>query len=144
MVRGAGVSSDALANPREKTMKRKIAILIGHLISVAAVVLLSNPLPASSALSDGRSFRPQLPDARDGDPLLAQEGPLRERMREREQAKVKEVARDLEKNPKLLDDPNYLEQHPRLANYLKKHPEAKEKIKQDPKGFFQHFENAAG
>jgi hypothetical protein len=125
-------------------LKRKIAILTGHIAAVAAVVLLSNPPPASSAFQTGEAFGRRLPDARDGGLLLAQEGPLRERMREREQAKVKEVARDLEKNPKLLDDPNYLEQHPRLANYLKKHPEAKEKIKQDPKGFFQHFENAAG
>ena len=83
----------------------------------------------------------QVPAAQGGGPILAQEGPLRERLREREQDKMKAVASDLEKNPKLVDDPNYLAQHPRLANYLERHPESKQKIKQDPKGFFQHLEH---
>jgi hypothetical protein len=118
----AAFSSDAPANRREKTMKRKIAILIGHITAVAAMVLLSNPLPTSSALSDGRSFRPPLPDARDGGPLLAQEGPLRERMREREQAKVKEVARDLEKKPQIAGRSQLSRATPEIGELFKKTP----------------------
>jgi hypothetical protein len=50
--------------------------------------------------------------------LLAQGGMLRERLMERERvknkAKTKEVEEELEKNPKLVDDPDYLAQHPNL------------------------------
>ena len=65
---------------------------------------------------------------------------LSERLHERQRAKTKEVEEELEKNPKLVDDPNYLEQHPRLARYLKHHPEARQKIEQDPKAFFADME----
>jgi len=66
---------------------------------------------------------------------------LGERLRERERAKAKEVEQELEKNPKLIDDPNYLAQHPKLARYIKNNPEAKQKIEQDPKAFFANIEN---
>jgi hypothetical protein len=59
-----------------------------------------------------------------------------ERLRQR---KINEVEADLQNNPKLLDDPKYLAQHPMLADYLKKNPDAKAKIKQDPKGFFDRL-----
>ena len=55
-------------------------------------------------------------------------------------AKTKEVEQELEKNPNLVDDPNYLEQHPRLARYIKNHPEAKQEIERDPKAFFANME----
>jgi len=45
------------------------------------------------------------------------------------------VARQLRQNPKLIDDPNYLAQHPGLQNFLQKHPEVKEDWKQHPNAF---------
>jgi hypothetical protein len=67
--------------------------------------------------------------------VLAQGGMLRRLG----QAQTKEVEEQLEKNPKLVDDPNYLEQHPRLARYIKNHPEAKQEIERDPKAFFAQY-----
>ena len=55
-------------------------------------------------------------------------------------AKTKEVEQELEKNPNLVDDPNYLEQHPSLARYIKNHPEAKQEIERDPKAFFANMQ----
>jgi hypothetical protein len=107
---------------------------------MAGPVLLAGPIPASGAVSDGEGFHPEASAAHRGGQILAQEGPFRERMRERREAKIKDVERDLEKNPKLVDDPNYLEQHPRLESYLKKHPAAKSQIKKNPKAFFEHLE----
>ena len=121
-------------------MKRKTASLITQIMLVAIAAFLVGPLPASGALLNSTSSWSRVAKASEPGLFLAQGGPLRERLREREQTRVKEVASDLEKNPKLVDDPNYLEQHPRLAHYLKNHPEAKQKIKNDPKGFFQHLE----
>jgi hypothetical protein len=73
--------------------------------------------------------------------LVAQAGMLGERPPERERVKTKEVEEQLEKNPKLVDDPNYLEQHPRLARYIKNHPEAKQEIERDPRAFFANMES---
>ena len=50
---------------------------------------------------------------------------------------VGQVEQDLEANPSLVNDQNYLSGHPRLAKLLERHPEAKAQIQQDPKGFFE-------
>ena len=65
-------------------------------------------------------------------------------MRKLQNAKIDKIADEMEKDPKLIDDPDYLAQHPKLADYIKKHPEAKQKIKEDPKGFFQHLKDEKG
>ena len=121
-------------------MKHKILILVSQITAAAIFVFLVKPITASCARLSGGSFRQQRPLASDAPQLLAQEG-LSDRLRKRQEAKV---AEDLEKNPKLLDDPEYLAQHPKLADYLEKHPEAKPKLKQDPKGFFKHLEDERG
>ncbi len=119
-------------------MKDKMGILVGQITAAAIVVLLVKPITASCALLSGGSVLHQRTLASDAPQLLAQGESLSDRLRKRQEAKV---AEELEKNPKLLDDPNYLAQHPKLADYLQKHPEAKPKLKQDPKGFFKHLED---
>jgi hypothetical protein len=132
---------------QEETMKRKRVIPISQ-IALASIFAYSfaNPLLASNVGLNHRVGFPQraLVVPNEGS-LVAQGGMLRERLRERERAKTKaktkEVEEELEKNPKLVDDPNYLAQHPKLAHYLKRNPEAKRKIEQDPKAFFAAMEN---
>ena len=46
-----------------------------------------------------------------------------------------EVANELKNNPKLIDDPKYLAQHPGLDKYLEKHPEAREAAMRHPDEF---------
>ena len=122
-------------------MKGKLMTLIrGEITGAAIVIFLAGPAAASGALSVGEGVYPQASAAQRGDLILAQEGPFQRRMRERQEVKEKEVEHDLEKNPKLVDDPDYLAQHPRLESYLKRHPEAKSKIKKNPKAFFEHLE----
>jgi hypothetical protein len=45
------------------------------------------------------------------------------------------VASDLQRNPKLIDDPQYLAQHPKLQSYLQNHPEVRQDWKQHPYAF---------
>jgi hypothetical protein len=46
-----------------------------------------------------------------------------------------EIARQLQRDPRLIDNPNYLAKHPSLQNYLQNHPEVKEDWKQHPYAF---------
>lgn len=46
-----------------------------------------------------------------------------------------EVAQQLQRNPKLIDNPNYLAKHPALQNYLQNHPEVRQDWKQHPYAF---------
>jgi hypothetical protein len=89
-------------------MKRKGVVLITR-IALVSILAFANSLFASTAVLSHRTGFPQralvIPD--DGS-LLAQGGMLRERLHERERAKTREVEEELEKNPKLVDDPNYL------------------------------------
>jgi hypothetical protein len=121
----------------------KYKVLISH-IGFASMLAPTFAIPMfrpTATPNHGASWvRPALPVASPG-LLVAQGGMLRERLLERERAKTKEVEEELEKNPKLVDDPNYLEQHPKLARYLRNHPDAKRKIEQDPKAFFANMEN---
>ena len=47
-----------------------------------------------------------------------------------------EVEDQLEKNPQLADDPNFMKQHPELHDYMKSHPEVAWQMKHDPHQFF--------
>jgi len=58
-----------------------------------------------------------------------------------------EVARELAKNPGLVDDPKFMAQHPGLRNFVQNHPEIKEDLKQHPDAFMdreQRFEHNGG
>jgi hypothetical protein len=123
-------------------MKTKRVIPLSR-IALASIFACSfaNPALASiTRLNDPVGFPQRALVIPNESLLLAQGGMLRERLIERERARdkamTKEVEEELEKNPKLVDDPDYLAQHPKLAHYLKRNPEAKQKIKQDPKAFF--------
>jgi hypothetical protein len=55
------------------------------------------------------------------------------------------IADDLKKNPKLINDENYIINHPELAEFLKAHSEAREEIRENPNAFMdreKRFENA--
>lgn len=45
------------------------------------------------------------------------------------------LARQLQKNPKLVDNPEFMENHPGFQKYLQNHPEVREDIKQNPYAF---------
>jgi|SRR5437660_4543639 len=46
-----------------------------------------------------------------------------------------DVRADLSKNPNLIDDPKYLNDHPHLKEFLEKHPNTREELKENPKLF---------
>jgi len=73
-------------------------------------------------------------------PAIAQTETLRQRL---QADKVAEVVQQIGQNPALLDDPNYLSEHPMLARRLQNHPEDKEKIRQNPKAFFENLQKQA-
>ena len=59
------------------------------------------------------------------------------------------AAKQLRKDPSLIDNPQFLAQHPQLQEFLKNHPQAREDWKQHPHAMikrerrFEHHENAA-
>jgi hypothetical protein len=46
-----------------------------------------------------------------------------------------DVARELRKNPGLVDNREYVENHPELREFLKAHPEVREDLRQHPRAF---------
>jgi hypothetical protein len=46
-----------------------------------------------------------------------------------------DVARDLRKDPRLIDDPRFVRNHPELHGYLQKHPEMTEDFRAHPDRF---------
>ena len=52
----------------------------------------------------------------------------------------REVAEELRKTPSLVDDPEYLKNHPELNTYLQQHPNLKQEISQQPDAFMRHEE----
>jgi len=54
-----------------------------------------------------------------------------------------DIKRDLEKDPKLIDDPKYLAQHPALEKELARHPEIRNEAMNHPEGFKQAAERNA-
>ena len=47
------------------------------------------------------------------------------------------IDQDLRKNPRLVDNPNYISQHPELREFLAAHPAVREDLKEHPKAFMQ-------
>lgn len=46
-----------------------------------------------------------------------------------------EVAKELERNPRLIDDPRYVAAHPGLKEWLDHHPNSREELRENPKAF---------
>ncbi len=58
-----------------------------------------------------------------------------------------EVAEQLRKNPKLINNPKYIASHPQLHDFLEDHPRVREEIKENPRAFMnreRHFEKTEG
>lgn len=53
----------------------------------------------------------------------------------------REIAEQVRKNPKLLDNESFVENHPALMSYLREHPEVREQLKQNPNAFMQQENN---
>jgi hypothetical protein len=51
-----------------------------------------------------------------------------------------EVAQQLEHNPKLVDNPNYVQSHPGLDQFLQRHPDARQAWEAHPKKYMHHEE----
>src|SRR5580658_345864 len=49
----------------------------------------------------------------------------------------REISEQLRKDPSLVDNREFVKNHPALQTYLQDHPEVREAIKQDPNGFMQ-------
>jgi len=49
-----------------------------------------------------------------------------------------EVAQQLNQNPKLIDNPQYIAQHPGLHQYLEKHPHARHEWRSHPYRYMRH------
>lgn len=57
------------------------------------------------------------------------------------------IAQDLKANPGLVNDPNYLSQHPELQQFLNNHPGVREELKENPRLFLnreRRFERSGG
>jgi hypothetical protein len=117
-------------------MKLKIRTLVVQ-ITAAAIVAIVAESAASASTSLRSGSLPQQVTAASDQPQLVADG----FMHKLQDAKIDKIAGEIEKDPKLIDDPNYLAQHPKLADYIQKHPEAKQKIKANPKTFFQNLKD---
>ncbi|HTA23734.1 MAG TPA: hypothetical protein VK763_09390 [Terriglobales bacterium] len=51
-----------------------------------------------------------------------------------------QIANELKNNPKLIDDPKYLAQHPGLDSYLAQHPEIRQEAQAHPNAFAKDVE----
>lgn len=47
------------------------------------------------------------------------------------------IAKELKQNPSLINDENYIINHPELAEFLKNHPGVREEIRENPQAFVQ-------
>jgi len=50
----------------------------------------------------------------------------------------RETAEQLRKDPSLVDNPEFVRNHPALQSYLREHPELSAQLKQDPNAFLHH------
>src|SRR5579885_3294890 len=48
-----------------------------------------------------------------------------------------EVARDLRRDPSLVNNPDYLKNHPGLREFLENHPGVREELRENPRAFMQ-------
>jgi hypothetical protein len=55
-----------------------------------------------------------------------------------------EVAKELSRNPKLVDDPRYVNNHPGLKDFLEDHPKVREDIKSHPNAFMKRYRKYEG
>ena len=55
-----------------------------------------------------------------------------------------EVAKELSKNPRLVDDPQYVANHPGLKDFLEDHPKVREDIKSHPNAFMKRYNKYEG
>jgi hypothetical protein len=55
-----------------------------------------------------------------------------------------EVAKELRKNPKLVDDRAYVNNHPGLKDFLEDHPKVREDIKSHPNAFMKRYKKYEG
>jgi ABC-type nitrate/sulfonate/bicarbonate transport system substrate-binding protein len=51
-----------------------------------------------------------------------------------------EIAEQLRKDPSLVNNMQFVENHPALQQYIQQHPEVREEISENPKGFMQQEE----
>lgn len=58
--------------------------------------------------------------------------------------KIEQVEREVEQNPAVLSDPQFLAAHPSLGRFLAGHPEAASLIQQNPQAFFGAFNREHG
>ncbi len=48
-----------------------------------------------------------------------------------------EMARELNRNPRLIDNPNYVRNHPELRQFLQTHPGVRQEVRENPRQFAQ-------
>ncbi len=48
-----------------------------------------------------------------------------------------EMAREVNRNPRLLDNPNYVRNHPELKQFLQTHPGVRQEVRENPRQFAQ-------
>jgi hypothetical protein len=53
----------------------------------------------------------------------------------------RDIATQIRKNPSLVDNQQYLKDHPELQSYLQNHPEIRQQIDRNPNGFMQQEDN---
>jgi hypothetical protein len=70
--------------------------------------------------------------------------PMQELARQAATDKIEAVESEVEQNPSLLNDPQYLAAHPHLAKFVSEHPEATQLIQQNPASFLQHSMPSTG
>ena len=73
--------------------------------------------------------------------LQAAQGATRVDLREFDEflAQRRPIAIDLQRNPRLIDDNNYLNSHPDLRDYLNSHPQIRQAFRNNPRMFGERF-----
>ena len=54
------------------------------------------------------------------------------------------VAQQISKNPSLVNNEEYMQNHPELKAYLQAHPDVQEKLRENPQAFIQSVQQQAG
>ena len=122
-------------------MKNKAGNLI-HTHKLALAILTIVLVLGMASFAGAQQNPPSTPPAKDNDTTR---GELRnfDRFLDSHPA----IAKDLKGNPNLVNDANYLSQHPELKEFLNNHPGVREEIKENPKGFMNRearFERSGG
>jgi hypothetical protein len=104
-------------------------LTIAILMSVALLFIVSGGI-----LAQGLPPPPAVIGPLPGSPLTSEERALV--AREAAAARLEEVEKEVETNPGLLNDPQYLAAHPRLRQFLSDYPRAVGLMQQNPQEFF--------